>query len=444
MLAVIVREEEIKRTLVKSVNTTTLRELVGKKNTGKDCEQTASQPPANGVTQEVDLLASLVVGPEADTTEKERPLNRNTGVRVAAGESVVVVEHGALKLEVLLEERNVLDFARLLLRAVRVLGKSRNVLGIPDVAGLESVLVSVNLSLLESPLRQGSGVSPHGDLCGNVDKLEVDRHGLEVGASLCAVDSDLEEGIVEALAIGIIVADSGEFLVGRVVRRGDIVGEEPCVGHEMAKTDNITNMDAVTVLLGNVTGGRNDLPEVVGVVVRVSGDLLALGRNATIVITERVLVGVTVKVDLGVLVADVDSVVVVDADRLLSHDVVAESLLEFRAHKVVTRTGAVEDGKVDLEPEKVEHEGNDNQTSDTSSQVLAELGKAESALSAVDVEKRPEVDGDWNTDGEESEGTDVLGRDDAAETDTSQEEPLPPLATERVMTELVEANVAQD
>ena len=177
---------------------------------------------------------------------------------------------------------------------------------------------------------------------------------------------------------------------------------------------------------------------------RVTSDLLTLRRDTAVVVTQRVSVGVTVEVDLGVLVTDVDSIVVVNADGLLGHDVVAESLLEFRAHKVVTRTGAVEDGKVDLEPEKVEHEGNDNQTSDTSSQVLAELGKAESALSAVDVEKRPEVDGDWNTDGEESEGTDVLGRDDAAETDTSQEEPLPPLATERVMTELVEANVAQD
>jgi hypothetical protein len=438
------REKGDKHTLVKSVNTTTLRELIGEKDTSKDGEQTAGQPPTYRVTEEVDLLASLVLGPEADTTKEERPLDGNTGVRVAAGEGIVVVEHGTLELKVLLEERYVLDLARLLLCTFRILGESRNVLGIPDVACLEGVLVSVDLSLLVSPFRQRSGVSPHGDLCGDVDEFEVDRHGLEVHAGLCAIHSDFKEGVVETLAIGIIVTNSGKLLVGRVVGRGNVVGEEPSVGHEMAKTNDITDVNAVADLLRDGTSARDDLPEVVGVVVRVSSNLLTLRRNTAIVVTKRVLVGVTVEVDLGILVTDVDGVVVVDADGLLSHDIVAEGLLELGAHKVVTRAGAVEDGEVDLEPEEVEHEGDDDQTSDTSSQVLAELGKAESALSAVDVEQRPEVNCDWDTDGEESEGTNVLGRDDTAEADTGQEEPLPPLAAEGGVTELVEANVAPD
>lgn len=111
-----------KHTLVKSVNATTLRKLIGKENTGKDSEQTAGQPPAQRITEEVDLLTSLVLGPEADTAKKERPLDRDTGVRMAAGEGIVVVEHGALKLKVLLEEGHVLDLARLLLCALRILG----------------------------------------------------------------------------------------------------------------------------------------------------------------------------------------------------------------------------------------------------------------------------------------------------------------------------------
>lgn len=430
-------------TLVESIDTTTLRELVGEKNTGKDGEQTAAQPPAKRVTKEVNLLARVVLGPETDTTEQERPLDGHAGIGVAAGESVVVVEHGALQLKVFLQERDVLDLARLFLCALRVLGQSGNVLGVPDVAGLQGVLVAVNFGLLVSPVRQRGRVSPHGDLGRNVDELEVDRHGLEVGAGLCAVNPDLEEGVVEALAIGLVVADSGEFLVGGVVRRSDVVGEKPSVCDEMAQTDNITDVNTVAGLLRDGFGRRNNLPEVVGVVVRVSSDLLALRRNAAIVVTERVSVGVTVEVDLCVLVADVDGVKVVDADRLLRHDVVAERLLEFGAHKVVAGTGSGQDGEVDLEPEEVQHEGNDNQTSDTGSQVLAEFGQTEGALSAVDVEKRPEVNGDGDTDGEEGEGTNVLGRDDTAEADTGQEQPLPPLAAKGGMAELVEADVAE-
>ena len=356
----------IEHTLVKGINTTTLGELVGEKDTGKDSEQTAGQPPAYGVTEEVDLLAGLVLSPETDTTKKEGPLDRNTGVRVAASEGVVVVEHGALELKVLLEERHVLDLARLLLCALRVLGESGNVLGVPDVAGLEGVLVTVNLSLLVSPVGQRSGVSPHGNLCRNVDELELHRHGLQVHAGLCAIHSDLEEGVIEALAIGIVMADSGELLVGGVVRRSDIVGEEPGVSHKMAETNNITDVDAVASFFGDGASPGDDLPEVVGVVVGVASDLLTLGRNTAVVVTKGVSVGVTVEVDLCILVTDVDSVVVVDADGLLSHDVVAESLLELGAHEVVAGTGAVEDGEVNLEPEEVEHEGNNNQTSDTS------------------------------------------------------------------------------
>lgn len=287
-------------------------------------------------------------------------------------------------------------------------------------------------------------MSPHGDLCGNVDELELDRHGLEVHAGLCAIHSDLEKGVIEALAVGIVVADSSELLVGGVVRRGDIVGEEPGVGHKMAETDNITDMNAVASLFRDGASSRDNLPEVVGVIVGISGDLLTLGRDTAVVVTKRVSVGMTVEVDLCVLVTDVDGVVVVDADGLLGHDVVAESLLELGAHEVVTGTGAVEDGEMDLEPEEVEHERDDDQTSDTSTQVLAELGQTESALSTVDVEKRPEVNGDGDADGEEGEGTDVLCRDDAAEADTSQEQPLPPLAAEGDVAELVEADVAPD
>lgn len=80
--------------MVKGINATAERNLIGTNDTGIDSQQTAGKPPANRVSEEVDLLASLILSPEADTSEQERPLVRLAGVRMAAGELVVVVEHG--------------------------------------------------------------------------------------------------------------------------------------------------------------------------------------------------------------------------------------------------------------------------------------------------------------------------------------------------------------
>jgi hypothetical protein len=220
-----------------------------------------------------------------------------------------------------------------------------------------------------------------------MNELEVDRHGLEVRARLCTVGSDFKEGIVEAFTIGILVADSGELLVGGVVRRGDIVGEKPSVGHDMAKTNNIPDVYTMSRLYSDGASGGHNLPQVVGVVVGISSDLLTLRGDTAVVVAKRIPVRVTVKIDLGVLVADVDGIVVVDADRLLCHDVVAERLLELGAHKVVARSRTGQDGKVDLEPEEVEHEGDDYQASNAGGQVLAEFRQTKGALSTVDVEE---------------------------------------------------------
>ena len=180
---------------------------------------------------------------------------------------------------------------------------------------------------------------------------------------------------------------------------------------------------------------------VVGVVMGVSSNLLSLGRNTSIIVTQRVAVRMAVKVDFGLLVTDGDGIIVVDTDGLKAHDIVAQSLLELWGHEVVTRAGSCEDGEVDLEPEKVEEERNDDQANSASSKVLAKLGQSQGTLSSVDVHQVPEVNHDWYTNGEEREDTDVLDGDNAAQTDTSQKEPLPPFPPESIMTLLVEANV---
>ena len=69
-----------------------------------------------------------------------------------AGQGVVVVEHGTLELNPLPEEAQVLDLLWFLLVALIFTRKRRNVINIPDIAGLLNCLVTVDLSLLVGPI----------------------------------------------------------------------------------------------------------------------------------------------------------------------------------------------------------------------------------------------------------------------------------------------------
>lgn len=182
---------------------------------------------------------------------------------------------------------------------------------------------------------------------------------------------------------------------------------------------------------------------VVGVVMRVASDLLPLGGDTAVFVSQRVAIWVAVEVHLSLLVAQRDGVVVVDANRLKSHHVVAQCLLELWGHEVVTWTRTGENGEVDLEPEEVQEEGDDDQSNDAGSEMLAEFRQSQGALAAFHVHEIPQVNCDWHTNGEEGEETDVFDGNDTAEVDTRQEQPLPPLAAEWLMAELVEANVRE-
>lgn len=427
--------------MVQGINATAQRHLISKNDTSIHSKKTAREPPTEGVAKEVDLLAGLALSPEADTAEQEGPLVRVAGVGVAAGELAVVVEHGTLELEPLLEEGQLLDLALRLLTAGAISGQRGNVLDDPDVGTGRDLLVSVDLLLLISPLRQRLGVSPHGDLAWVVDELEVTRDGLEVLVLLAMLNSDLEESVVLALSVGILNRDSRELLVGGVVGRSDIVREQDLVGTNVPQADQVVVLDDTTQLLVVVHG--KDLPVVVGIVVGVTGDLLALARDTAIIVAERVSVLVTVEVGLGLLVANADAVVVLDVNSVGQHDVVAEGLLELGGHEVVAGAGAVEDGKVDLEPEEVEQEGHDDQTKGSGSKVLGELLEADGAIGSVDVEQVPEVNDDSRANGDKGEETDVLDRDIAGQSESGQDEPLPPLPGEGLVSELVPLDVEE-
>lgn len=99
---------------------------------------------------------------------------------------------------------------------------------------------------------------------------------------------------------------------------------------------------------------------------------------------------------------------------------------------------------MDLKPEQIEQEWNDDQAKRSSTEMLAKLNQAESSTSTVDVEKSPQIDGNGRANGKECKDADHLCRDDAAEGDAGQEQPFPPLSTKGVVPKLIEANVVKD
>lgn len=91
-------------TVIEGVHATAQSQLVSTKDTDEYSKKRRGEPPAKRVTDEVDLLASVVVGPERHTTEEEWPRDGLRGVWVRASQGVVVVEHGTLELNPLPEK----------------------------------------------------------------------------------------------------------------------------------------------------------------------------------------------------------------------------------------------------------------------------------------------------------------------------------------------------
>lgn len=335
---------------------------------------------------------------------------------MGAGQSIVVEEHGALQLEVFFQEWYALDLLHLLLETRATRWQACDLLNIPDVTGLRNVFVAVDLSLLVCPVWEWRSVSPHGDFRGNMDKLEVRGHGLEVLTRLAVFDLDFEQSLVESLVCN-VGGNCSKFLVGWEVWRGDIVGQQDMVSDKMAKSNEVAILDWTLLALG---WGKN-LPVVVGIVVWVSSDLLTLTGDTTVVVAEWVLVDVGMKIDTRLLVLHGNVIAVFNADRLRGHDVVGKGGLELWSHEIVAWARSVQDGKVDLEPEEVEHERNDDQANNASCEVFAKLWKAELSLAAVDIEKIPQIEAYWHANGEEGEYTNVLCGDDTAQADTGEE-----------------------
>lgn len=213
----------------------------------------------------------------------------------------------------------------------------------------------------------------------------------------------------------------------------------------MSQLDDITIEDwGALVRAICVLGIWEDLPFVVGVVEWITSDLLTLAGNPAIVISERILVWMAVEICFGILVSQDDGIVVLDVDGSLMHEVVTQSLLEFGGHKVVAGTRSGQDGEMDLKPEEVEEEWNDDEAYSACGKVLPKGEKIQSSTFTLNIEKVPEVDQNRATDGEEGESTDILGGYDTAHAEAGQQQPLPPFAAKWGMSLLVKLDIGQD
>ena len=98
---------------------------------------------------------------------------------------------------------------------------------------------------------------------------------------------------------------------------------------------------------------------------------------------------------------------------------------------------------MNLKPKEVEEEWYDDQANCASCEMPGEVNKRQSSLSSINVKQIPQIDEHSATNCEEGERSNIFRRDDTAHRDARQQEPFPPLATKRVMTELVEANIGE-
>ena len=191
-------------TLIKTIDAATLRKLICTNDTSEDGKKTASYPPADRVSKEIDLLSSIILRPETDTPKEERPLDWLAGVRMAAGEGIVVEEDGALQLKVLDKEWQTLDFPFFFDEARAILRNRWYLINVPNVAGLLKVLIAVDFGLLVSPIRKRSRVCPHCDSRWGMDQLEVAGHALQLLARFCTFDFDFKKSVVVTRSVSVL------------------------------------------------------------------------------------------------------------------------------------------------------------------------------------------------------------------------------------------------
>lgn len=94
-------------TILDWIDASSPRKCVGQHYTTPDRHASDADPPAGDVAHQIDLLLGLVVRPEADTTQQERPAEWLACVWVGGRKTGIMLQHEDLKFGKLLEEIDV-------------------------------------------------------------------------------------------------------------------------------------------------------------------------------------------------------------------------------------------------------------------------------------------------------------------------------------------------
>ena len=370
------------------------------------------------------------------------------------GQLVVVGQHGTLQLRVLAPEAALLG-RKWLLRNVRARLVQRrcrvrvHVHGVPQGGLVLGVLVAVHLQLLETPVGQSLiRVRPHRHACAIVNQTDgvYTRAPYDI-VVLDAVDANAEHGISHRLFVRLVegVGRHGRKLhVGRHERRGDVVRAEVRARVDVQQANILVVMDdtqrlveGAVFIIDGIQG--QDLPLVVRVLVLISRHLLALRRNAAVLVLEWVPVRMRVQIGIRSAVTKRDGVEGMQIDGRLEELVAVQRLLELVTHERVTRACLREDLKMNVKEAEVYQEGQDNEAHRTSAEML---DKHAHGQTASDIQQIPQIQDDGTANGSKCEHTDHLARNRACQTHTCQGEPCPPGRLEGAVALRIEPDVA--
>jgi hypothetical protein len=108
-----IKERVERRTLGDGLNPSPSSQKVRTDDTSEDGQRDYASPPADNVTDHVNLTLGIVLRPEGDTRKKEGPVDRVRRIGMGSGQTGIVLEHQRLEFDKLEEEVHGLDFLRL-------------------------------------------------------------------------------------------------------------------------------------------------------------------------------------------------------------------------------------------------------------------------------------------------------------------------------------------
>lgn len=339
------------------IQSTTSCERISTHDASKHAERHDANPPIDDVANQVNLSLEIVVGPKADAAQQEWPVERSRCVWVIGCQSGIVLKHQDLKLGELLEEIDVLD--GLVFDVHRAISEIvtgsilQDLIDIPNIRLVQVVLVAIYFLLTKRPVRKLAFVGPQGDSSRHMDQSEMSTLASERFALVRFLHLDLEHGIIATiLGIG---WDRGKLLIRWHKRRGDVVRKQQRLCHDVLQLNDVILPDDTSTSRRRNLLGRQDLPVIVRIVVRVTRNLLTLTTDSTIIISEGVPFHVRMQKRFRILVLESDRVKVSNLLSVQQEFIALQGLLKSRAHERVSGTRVDQDSQVNPKEEHVEH-----------------------------------------------------------------------------------------